>query len=138
MRLSEIRFKPLKGEAEYGSGKVVGVPVMGFPEYWTPWYKRLLATRAGRDRIYRASGDNRERFKALFGKRQFVFNGNHFFHGWRVDLGTTEVLVMTAREHGTCYEVVTTIKGKRMPYDIPRVLEFIETICGRRGHEKGS
>lgn len=131
MKLSEVKFKPLS-EKGYDGGEVEGCPIMNYHDAWMEWYGRLSKTREGFDLQCRTSQDNRARFRAMFGKPQFHFHGGHYFHGWRVDLGTCEVLVLTAKDHGTCYEVVTHVDGKKVPVDIPRVLDFMETVCGRK------
>jgi hypothetical protein len=51
-------------------------------------------------------GDNREKFKALWGKPDFYFRGSHYFHVWVKEFEGEKFLVLTAREHGTVVEMV--------------------------------
>ena len=130
MKLTDVKFLPMKGK-DYDEGKIVGCHWMNFPEHrdWMQKYWGLGVSREMFDKGCLINGDNRERFKNLFGKRAFVFNGGHFFHGWLADLGTTQVLVLTAKDHGTCYEVVVEKDGKKVRKDINRVFEFMDMIA---------
>lgn len=130
MKLADVKFLPMRGK-DYDEGKIVGSPWMNFPEHynWMQKYFHLGVSREMFDKGCRISGDNRERFKKLFGKRNFIFSGSHFFHGWLADLGTTQVLVLTAKDHGTCYEVVVKRDGKKVKTDIKKVFEFMDMIA---------
>ena len=132
MKLQDVKFLPMKGK-DYDNCKIVGVPWMNFPEHrdWMQKHWGLGVSQEMFDKGCLINGDNRERFKRLFGKRAFVFNGGegHYFHGWLADLETAQVLVLTAREHGTCYEVVVKRDGVKIRKDIKRVLEFMDMIA---------
>lgn len=132
MKLSDVKFVKMS-RRDYEDEVVVGEPVQNFPA-WQEWMKKYWGRGPGLSRkwLYKGcliSQDNRERFKRHFGKCAFTFNGGHYFHGWLADLGTSQVVVLTAREHGTCYEVVVRRDGKKVQKDIQRVLEFMDMIA---------
>ena len=130
MKLSDVKFLKMQRK-DYGfGGSVETYPVGNFPEwrhfllkYWKPGIGRKMFNVG-----CRMTGDNRERFRRHFGKCAFTYDGSHYFHCWVADLGTAEVIVLTAKEHGTCYEVIVSRDGKNVQKDIPRVLEFMEMI----------
>lgn len=37
--------------------------------------------------------------------------------------------MLTAREHGTCYDVVVSRAGAKVPHDVSRVLEFMDMVA---------
>ena len=128
MKLSDVKFSSIDRK-DYEDEVVVGNPIENFPEYQEYMMKFYYnVTRKDFDRSCGWLGDNRAKFKKHFGKCAFTYNGGHYFHGWLVDLGTTQVIVLTAREHGTCYEVVTMRDGEPVPTDPKRVIEFMEMI----------
>ena len=132
MKPSDVKFLKMSRK-DYESGRSNGIPIQNFPEYhdWVQKYYGRGVTRVMFDKACSMTGDNRAKFKKHFGKCAFTFNGEHYFHGWLVDLGTARVIVLTAHGHGTCYEVVTvkTVEnGATIKEDIPRVLEFIDMI----------
>lgn len=51
-------------------------------------------------------GDNRVKFRTIFGKPHFRFRGNHYFHVWIIPFEGSEFVVLTAKDHGTCFEQV--------------------------------
>jgi len=57
-------------------------------------------------RYYSYGSDYRQAFRKLFGKASFCFHGSHYFHCWLLSLGRSQLLVLSAREHGTSYEWV--------------------------------
>ena len=131
MKLSDVKFLKMSRN-DYENNGVVGESILNFPEwqfamqkYWNWGVSHKMF-----DKGCRISGDNRARFKKHFGKCAFTFNGGagHYFHGWLADLGTTQVIVLTAKDHGTCYEVVTWKDDVAVNTDILRVLEFMDMI----------
>ena len=132
MKLSDVKFLKMKRKDYAFGGGVVGRSVQNFPE-WQKWMKKYWGVGVSRKKFDKGcliNCDNRERFKKHFGKCAFTFNGSHYYHGWLADLGTAQVIVFTAREHGTCYEVVTERDEKNVEANIPRVLEFMDMIAG--------
>jgi hypothetical protein len=128
MNYLEQTFKfPKMKRKDYGH-TIHACPIQNFPE-WCAFSHKYWGMGVSR-KVFNMGcnmfGDNRERFKRHWGKCTFTFNGSHYFHCWLVDLGTAQVVVLTAREHGTCYEVVVSRDGKKVRKDIPKVLEFIE------------
>lgn len=129
MKLADIKFLKMKRK-DYGSA-IHGVPVQNFL-IWQEWMKKYWGVGVEKEKWNKGcllSGDNRSRFKKHFGKCAFTYKGNHYFHCWLVDLGTTEVIVLTSREHGTCYEIVKWKDNVAMNMDILRVLEFMDVIA---------
>jgi hypothetical protein len=134
MNLEDIRFLPL-ARSDYKDGVIIGEPIQNFPE-WQVWMQKYWGQGVSRemfDKGCETTTDNRAKFRKHFGKRAFTFRSEFFFDGWRVDLGTTEVLVLTAKGKGTCYEVVTWKDGVVMRTDINRVLEFMDMVAELKG-----
>ncbi len=73
-------------------------------------------------------GDNRDKFRELFGKPSFCWSGSHYFHCWLLKLKNTEVLILTAKGHGTCYEVVTHRDGKEINANLEEVVDLMKWI----------
>lgn len=48
-----------------------------------------------------------------------------------MDLDGTQVIILTARDHGTCYEIVEmrTHDDKKVLRDVSKVLKFIDLIA---------
>ena len=136
MKLKAVKFLKMRRK-DYSEGVVVGCNIMNFPEHraFLQKYWGMGVSRKMFDKGCNLTGDNRARFKKLFGKCAFTFDGSHYFHGWLADLGTAQVIVLTAREYGTCYEVVVKRDGKKMHNDIPRVFEFMDMLAGLPGKE---
>ena len=130
MKLSDVKWLRMRRK-DYSEGTVVGCPVMNFPEWhkWMQTYWGMGVSRKMFDKGCNLTGDNRAKFKKHFGKCAFTFDGSHYFHCWLADLGTAQVIILTAREHGTCYEVVVERDGKKVEPDIPRVLEFMDMVA---------
>lgn len=91
----------------YETGKLHTVVVSNYAVFdgWTtPEFEPVL-------------GDNREKFKAMWGKPDFYFRGEHYFHVWVREFKGERFLVMTARTHGTVVEMARPdyrdIDGKR-------------------------
>lgn len=73
--------------------------------------------------------DNRKNFLDLFGKPHFHFKGSEFyFHCWAIDLGTVKVIILTAKDKGTCYEIVTDFKGNKEIPDINTFIDFFKFL----------
>lgn len=129
MKLADVKFLKMK-RSDY-EGDWVGEPIQNFPEwqfamqkYWNWGVSRKMF-----DKGCRISGDNRAKFKKHFGKCAFTFSSEFYFHGWLVDLGTAQVIVLTAKGKGTCYEVLVSKDGEKVRKDIPKVLEFMDIIA---------
>lgn len=128
MKLSDVKFLKMKG-SDYRDQVKQSSPIENFPEFM-PWSQKFFGAGCSReafDRGIRMTRDNRKTFKEHFGKCAFVFKGSEFyFHGWLADLGTVEVIVLTAKGKGTCFEVVTNYGLDK--YNIRTVLQFMEMV----------
>jgi hypothetical protein len=78
-------------------------------------------------RIHRIFQDNRDNFQELFGKQSFVYQGEANFYCWYLDIDGLQLLVLTAKGVGTCYEVVK--KAIDSEYDIDKFINFLKYIC---------
>lgn len=130
MKVRETRI--LKAKAgEYDNGSLKGVRVENFPDwaFWLQRHSNRLA-RKKQDMLFAVCGDNRARFRSILGKPSFCWRGFHYHHCWLAELALgTMVLVFTARERGTCYEVVTRRGEATFDPDIPLVLKFMEALA---------
>ena len=101
---SVIRRKGLG--SDYDNLRIHGVPVpfSYFMKYHNPhstsWSRKTFDIGCA------LNGDNRKLFRELFGKCSFTYRGGHFFHCWYVQISGTGLLLFTAKDHGTNYEVV--------------------------------
>jgi hypothetical protein len=137
MDLNDVRPLPMTA-AQFRNGEVVTYAVQNYHEYHMrdiEMYGRMRAlpraeSRALFDRQHLIVGDNRKRFREMFGKPHFHFRGEFYMHAWRLDIGAAQVVVLTGKGKGTCYEVVTQVGGREVKADIHKVLEFIDDICG--------
>jgi hypothetical protein len=131
MKVADVKFLKMT-RRDYADGATVGVPIQNFPEWrvWSEKYWGMGVSRKMFDKGCNISGDNRAKFKKHFGKCAFTFNGNNYFHGWLADLGAAQVIVLTAREKGTCYEVLVRRDGVEVKHDIPKVLSFLDMVTG--------
>jgi len=130
MKLKDVKFVRAK-EADYDNGRLETCPVANYYDQWLPFLRRYWGCGVSRkdfDTGCHMTGDNRQRFRKAFGRCAFVFHGSHTFHCWLMDLGTAHLLVLTAKDKGTCYEAVKMLDGKKIPVDIPRALEAMEMI----------
>jgi hypothetical protein len=125
----DIKLVPTTSK-DYAEEVVVTQSVENYPE----WQKyacpaiRNSRSRSAFDAFCCAYGDNRKFLTKRLGKRQFVFRGEFFLSGWRLDLLGTQVIVLTAKGKGTCYETVIQDHGKDLSPDASRVIEFMELV----------
>lgn len=133
MKLKDVKFLKMS-RSDYENQVVTGEPIQNFPEWlkmdyhWVSGDFCSPVSRANFAKGCFICGDNRARFKEHFGKCAFTFKGEHYYHGWLADLGTAQVIVLTAKGKGTCYEVVNERDGEKVLGDIHRVLEFVDMI----------
>lgn len=120
--LGETVVLPAKA-SDYGE-KLMTNPVENYPEY-RKWIDKALKNPVGCSVML---GDNRKRFRAMFGKPSFVYTGEFRYDCWLVGIGTGSVLVLTAKGKGTCYEVPTEWNGERLEKNVKKVLEFMEMV----------
>jgi len=126
-----LKIQKLKArEADYaGAGaKLQTLEVRNMPKVRDWFFANLEPNRP----VFSLLGDNRKALREIFGPVSFCFHGGHYFHGhlFRVELGekSAEILVMTAREHGSSYEVVTRRDGKKVRKDPEVVIHFLEWL----------
>jgi hypothetical protein len=77
------------------------------------------------------TGFHRDRFRQLWGPPSFCWQGNHYFYCWLLNLDDkATILVFTAKEHGTEYELVNRLNGKPVSNHLPTVKKFFkEVVC---------
>jgi len=56
--------------------------------------------------------DNRQDFKKIWGHQDFCFKGGHYYHCWVRKFQDEEFIVLTAKDHGTSIEMITTSNTK--------------------------
>jgi hypothetical protein len=105
-KLSNLRAPPVTKE-DYVSRKILVSDIFNNAAIML-WMHRYLPTEDLREvRSAALLGDNRENFRKLFGKADWHFKGSEFyFHVWVRHYKNTTILLLTAKDKGTCYEVV--------------------------------
>jgi len=85
-----------------------------------------IMTEQLRNRSKTITGDNRTYFKSLLGKPHFYYRGEFYFHGWYMFTpeGIPALLILTAKDKGTCYERIVSYKGEKYPKNIQ--MDFIK------------
>jgi hypothetical protein len=143
MKVTKLKARAL----DYSSRCLVTVAVENFPDYrnwysrgkarlsldkfpdYRNWYsqsKARLSLDKFKVRSRRLHGDNRDRFRRLWGKPSFCWKGEFYFHCWLFNLDNkATALVLTAKGKGTCWEMVTHF-GKEVDYNIETVIRFIK------------
>ena len=92
-------------------------------------WQRGLATNLDNP-MYHLCGDNRKIFRALFGKPTFTYNGEFYFHCWLVILDEhTQLVILTARGKGTCYEAVTRSHGETLHPNQDKIIAFLTQLA---------
>jgi len=84
---------------DYNSGQVNGVPIEMSADY-RAWLGKNLK------RVMPLLADNREIFKRIWGKPDWHFDGEFYFHVWVKEHRGETFLVFTAKTKGTCVEMV--------------------------------
>jgi hypothetical protein len=132
-----MKVTKLKARAsDYSSRFLVTVAVGNFPDYrdWLSSYlysrgKAKLSLDNFKLRSRRLHGDNRDRFRRLWGKPSFCWKGEFYYHCWLFNLDNkATVLVLTAKGKGTCWELVTRT-GPTVGYrqgNVETVIRFIK------------
>jgi hypothetical protein len=75
------------------------------------------------------TGFHRDRFQALWGNPSFCWHGYHYFYCWLLNLDDkATILVFTAKEHGTEYELVNRLNGQPVKNHLPTVMKFFKEV----------
>jgi len=74
-------------------------------------------------------GDNRDAMRKLFGKVSFCYRGSHYYNCYLFVFEEAQLLVLTAKDHGTSIEVVTSRYGEEVSCSGEMVLRFLETLA---------
>lgn len=81
------------------------------------------------------SADNRKELKKLFGKPLFYYdNGEFKYHTWCVEFQNKKILIMSAKEYGTRYEMIIDKKDddKNNIDEIEKIgVEFLKEIYSK-------
>ncbi len=124
-----MKWQRLKAKrAEYDGETIKTVVVENSPDvlHW------LTDTESREiwDRRIRLTGDNRQSFRAIFGKPSFCWKGSEFyFHCWLLkpeNMGP--ILLLTAKGKGTCYEAVTGLRGIEYVWESGNVIRFLDWL----------
>jgi hypothetical protein len=129
MKLKDIKILSLTRK-DYTNGNIIGLPICNYP-LWQKTYRSALKRIKDLKRFkkfHKIFKDNRTDFKRIFGKPSFTFNGSHYFHGWLVEFNDTQLIVLTAKEHGTEYELVIKKNGIKKRPSIKKTIEFLELL----------
>ena len=120
-----MKFEKLKAKAaDYSNGVIQAIDVGNFHEILS-W---MTDVDSFRQRIG-LSGDNRDNFRSVFGKPSFCWKGSEFyFKCYLLRLETVMLLVMTAKNKGTCYELVQEYNGDEQSKDIEEVIRFLDWL----------
>lgn len=130
MKLKDITVLPMM-EKEYEALGFKAIPIPNYTE-WHKWMEKYSGTLNIQtfNKMASITGDNRKKFRKHFGPRCFAFKGSHFFHAWLININSqTLVLILTAKDHGTCYEVVEYRNQIKLQNDISKVLEFMDFVA---------
>jgi len=122
-------------EADYaGPGaKMQTCEVRNFPTV-AEWFNKMYSpgSRKRIERVLRLTGDNRKKFREMWGPVSFCYHGSHYFHAHLFEVEysgeSTEILVMTAKDHGTSYEAVVRRNGNLIPCDPRGIIKFLEWL----------
>jgi hypothetical protein len=91
---------------EYAEGKINTAAIENCPEY-RDWILQSLAILQDKSRLHVLCKDNRESLKKLWGKPHFRYNnGEFYFHAWVCEDRGETYIVLTAKNKGTCVEMV--------------------------------
>jgi len=113
-------------------------PIVNFPEVWKWFFKvqnNILSSKknilAEFNRNCNLLKDNRKAFLKLFGsKHRFIFQGEFKFHCWAIEYYPGEILILlTANEKGTCYEVVCSSSKEKVTTS--KIIEFLEVLANK-------
>jgi|WetSurMetagenome_2_1015567.scaffolds.fasta_scaffold988851_1 hypothetical protein len=74
--------------------------------------------------------DNRETFAAIFGKPHWHYRNEFYFHVWSIDFEGESYLLLTAKNYGTCIEMVGSLHsiGKKTKTIIAFAKHLVEKL----------
>jgi hypothetical protein len=80
--------------------------------------------------MLRFYGDYRKLFRELWGKPDFHYRGERDYHVWVKDCEGVELVVLTAKSMGTCYEIVVEPGQDYNPPDesCEKVVSFLKQL----------
>jgi len=106
--------------------QMISLSIENYPEYRKWSHKTSMPDIIKTSRLFQ---DNRKTFRKLLGPRSFLYRGEFAFDCWLVDLHTVQLLVLTAKGKGTCYEAVTHRNGVKIQEDVPKIIKFLEYLA---------
>jgi hypothetical protein len=116
----EMTWTKLKAHrSEMDRGYIDGKDVTNFPKI-LEWMTTTESRELWEQRI-RLTGDNRKNFRDIFGKPSFCWKGEFYFHCWLLEVPGAKLLLLTAKEKGTCYDLLIGHERK--------VIEFLDWLC---------
>jgi len=126
MFLDEIKRLPMTSK-EYSNSTIKGNPIQNFSEY-DEYQRPTMRDPANNNKFLILYGDNRINFKKVLGKPEFHWRGEYYFHGWLIEYKNAKLILMTAKEYGTCYEVVVKNHDKKEEVVIKDCIELIDNL----------
>ena len=110
---------------EYATKKFEVNNILSFPKIRNWLLDESLNNGLILGRFY---ADNRKELREILGKPSFCYRGEFYFHCWVVDLGKAQLLILTAKDKGTCHEVITHREGKKIRKDLGCIIEFLGNL----------
>lgn len=109
--------------AQYENGEIKTNPIQNYS-----WYRKWRTDKdILRSHIY---ADNRKKLRDVFGKPSFCYRGEFYFHCWLLGLGgKAKLLILTAKEKGTCFEVVLEERGNKVVGDEDTIINFMDCLA---------
>lgn len=125
----QVTKLPAKGK-DYESGVLLHTDPQEVLTLRVKWLNSMPLKKQG-PILHQTCGFQRDRFRKLWGKPSFCWHGSHYFYCWLLNLnGKATILVLTAKEHGTAYELADRLNGQPVTNDLDVVLKFFkEVIC---------
>jgi len=123
---------------EYDSGEISTVSASNFDAVRKWNGKSVFAPYGSREFELRMllHDDNRERLRSIFGRASFCWRSEFSYSCWLLDLSGTQVLIMSAKDKGTCYEVVDERNGVKVEIDVNVVVDFLKWITNELDKRK--
>lgn len=102
------------------------VPVQNFA-WWNKWFCENHVF----EQTAPLFAHNFDYFNELFGDPSCYLITEHRFACWLLDLNKAQIVLLTAKRKGTCYEVVFAKDNKKVQKDQQTLLDFFEWLIHR-------
>jgi hypothetical protein len=109
MNIEVVHDKNFK--KKYINGKIKTKPIEAFSCFFPEFFGRKKHEtendfKQSLKRNHLIYADNRKFFEKIFGKKLFVFKSSFNFHCWLLHYENFQIIILTAKEKGTCIEIV--------------------------------